>query len=173
MEIIADLLKITIPAVLVLYSMYLTVRAFLNKDFESRLAAFKAKNTEAVFSIRLQAYERMCLFLERVSPANLLIRINPSEFTAGELQQIMLHEIRNEFAHNLAQQMYMSQEAWERIKNAKEEVIALINNSAGQINEEARGLELAKLVLENMQAFEIDPTLPAIYFLKEEVQKLF
>ena len=173
MEIIADLLKITLPAVLVLYSVFLTVRAFINKDLESRLATLKLKNTEAILSIRLQAYERMCLFLERISPPNLLIRINPSEFTAGELQQIMLHEIRNEFAHNLAQQMYMSQEAWERIKNAKEEVIALLNNTAGQIDEEARGLEFAKQVLENMQAFEIDPTLPAIHFLKEEVQQFF
>ncbi|MGD1841296.1 MAG: hypothetical protein ACFB0B_10430 [Thermonemataceae bacterium] len=170
---LADLAKIIIPAALVLYGMYLTIRSFLSKDFQRRLTEIKLKHTETILTSRLQAYERMCLFLERITPPNMLVRINPSEFITGELQQIMLHEVRNEFAHNLSQQVYMSNKAWDAIKKAKEEIITLINNTAMQLPEEAKGLEFAKLILENMREYNIDPTTEALNFIKEEIQELF
>ena len=75
MENIWDLLKMTLPAGFVLMGMYLTSRNFLQKEFERRLAEIKLKNTESITAIRLQAYERMCLFLERILPDNMLLRV--------------------------------------------------------------------------------------------------
>lgn len=173
MENIYDLLKITLPAGLVLIGMYLTAQSFLQKEFERRLAEIKLKNTETITTIRLQAYERMCLFLERIMPDNLLIRLQPTNFTSEELQQIILHEIRNEFSHNFSQQMYMSNEAWTMIKNAREEVVTLVNNSMLQVQPQSSGIELAKQILENARTYDISPCISAIAFLKEELKQLF
>lgn len=173
MENIYDLLKITLPAGLVLLGMYLTAQNFLQKEFERRLAEIKLKNTESITAIRLQAYERMCLFLERIMPNNLLIRLQPTNFTSEELQQIILHEIRNEFSHNFSQQIYMSNEAWNMIKNAREEIITLVNNSMAQVQPQSNGLELAKQILENVRTYDLNPCISAIVFLKEELKQLF
>jgi hypothetical protein len=96
MEILEDLVKILLPAAIVLYAMYLTVRAFLNKEFERKLIDIKTKNTDIVLPVRLQAYERMCLFLERISPNNLILRLNNSMLSANELHQLLLAEIREQ-----------------------------------------------------------------------------
>jgi hypothetical protein len=173
MENIWELLKMTLPAGLVLVGMYLTAKTFLQKEFERRLAEIKLKNTESITAIRLQAYERMCLFLERILPENMLIRLQPTNFTSEELQQILLHEIRNEFSHNFSQQMYMSHDAWEMVKNAREEIITLINNSMAQVPPQSNGIELAKKILENIREYNLNPAVPAIAFLKEELKQLF
>ncbi|MBD0256088.1 MAG: hypothetical protein ICV83_10240, partial [Cytophagales bacterium] len=68
MEVLLDLAKVLLPSALLLYGMYLTVNAFLRKDFERRLVDIKLKNTDITLPLRLQAYERMCLFLERITP---------------------------------------------------------------------------------------------------------
>ena len=75
MELAADLLKLLIPASLVLYGMYLTVRLLLQRDSERLRQEERNRYTDAVVPIRLQAYERIILFLERISPNNLLVRL--------------------------------------------------------------------------------------------------
>lgn len=173
MDLFIELLKIILPASLVLYAMYLTINSFLNKDFQKKLAEIKLKNTDITLNIRLQAYERVCLFLERISLQNLIPRVNAPNFSAGELQQILLTDIRNEFSYNLSQQIYMSDQAWNLVRKAMEENILLINNSASAISPEAKGLELIKGIFENVQAHQIDPVEPALRFLKDEVRVLY
>ena len=110
MEAIIDFIKILVPAALVLYAMYLTVKAFLNKELEKTRLEIKEKNIEVVLPVRLQAYERIVLFLERMSPNNLVTRLNQAEMTAKVFQQIMLREISDEYNNNVSQQVYMSEE---------------------------------------------------------------
>ncbi len=173
MEVLPDLVKVLLPAALVLYGMYLTVNAFLKKDFERRLVDIKLKNTDITLPLRLQAYERMCLFLERITPNNLILRANNGDFSAPELHGLLLSEIREEFGHNLSQQVYMSDDAWYQVKGAMEEVIVLINNAAGQVGPDARGMDLARRVFETIIAEEVDPTGRALKFLKNEVRENF
>ena len=157
MDIIIEFGKLLIPAGLVLYAMYLTVKSFLFRETQSKLLDLRAKGREIVLPIRLQAYERMCLFLERITPNNLIPRLNHGELTAKELQQIMLRELREEYNHNLSQQVYMTDEAWDLIKNAMEEVVMIINESSEGLNEDAKSLDLARGILENMMNRKIDP----------------
>jgi len=173
MEVLLDLIKVLLPAALVLYAMYLTVNSFLKRDFERRLVDIKLKNTDIILPLRLQAYERMCLFLERITPNSLIIRTNNSDFSAPEFHQLLLSEIREEFAHNLSQQVYMSDEAWYQVKGATEEVVVLINNAAGQLGPEARSIDLARRIFETMIAEELDPTGRALRVLKNEVRENF
>lgn len=173
MDIIAELLKILLPAGLVLYGMFLTVRSFLDKEFERKLVELKIKNTEIVLPIRLQAYERMCLFLERISPNNLIRRVNSSDYSAIELHGLLLSEIREEYSHNVSQQVYMSDEAWTQVRSAMEEVVVLVNDSASGIPPDARSLELAKRIFEQIMEQNIDPTMRALKFIKDEIRIVF
>lgn len=173
MEMVYDLLKITIPAVLVLYLAYLLVRSFLQKQLDEIAFNARQKNQEVVVPIRLQAYERVILLLERITPANLLSRLGSSDYTAEEFQQILIHEIRNEFNHNLSQQVYMSDSAWTYVATAIEQTISLINSSANSLGEKAKGIELARTVLENGVGEEFDSPKQAIKYIKEEIQTIF
>ncbi len=173
MEMVYDLLKITIPAALVLYLAYLLVRSFLQKQLDEIAFNVRQKNQEIVVPIRLQAYERVILLLERITPANLLSRLGNAEYSAEEFQQILIHEIRNEFNHNLSQQVYMSDSAWTYVSTAIEQTISLINASANTLPEKAKGIELARTVLEMGAGEEFDSPKQAIKYIKEEIQTIF
>lgn len=173
MEMVYDLLKITIPAGLVLYLAYLLVRSFLQKQLDEIAYSVRQKNQEIVVPIRLQAYERVVLLLERITPANLLARLGSSDYTAEEFQQILIHEIRNEFNHNLSQQVYMSDSAWTYVTTAVEQTISLINASSNALNGEAKGFDLARMILENNATGEMDTPSQAIKYIKEEIQNVF
>src|SRR5687768_368973 len=168
-----DLLKILLPAALVLYGMYSLVNTYLTKEYQKRILELRMKNSEVVLPIRLQAYERVCLLLERISPSNILVRISSAGQSAADYQRILITEIREEFNHNLSQQMYMSDQSWQMVKRAKEEVVTLINRVYHELPENAKGTDLAKRVLENVLANEKEPTGQAISFLKQEINQVF
>jgi len=173
MEFIPDLLKILLPAALVLYAMYLTVRSFLSRDLVQRQTDLKASYAQTLLPIRLQAYERMALFLERIAPNNLLLRLSGSATSAVELQQLLLSDVREEFNHNLAQQVYLSNEAWERIRLALNEVTATVNTAAQELPADAPPLELSRRIFDRWVALTPSPTDEALRFLKEEVRSEF
>lgn len=173
MEPLVDLAKIIIPAGLVVYAMYLMVRSFLNKELEKRMLELKMKNTESILPIRLQAYERMCLFLERITPSNLLGRLSGGNLTSKELQHILLKEIRDEFNHNLSQQLYMSDDAWRSIKTAMENVIMIVNQAITQVDPDSKSIELAKAIIQRSMEEEHDAVEQALSFMKDEIRKVF
>lgn len=153
--------------------MLLLTRQFLNREYQRRLLELRMKNAETVLPIRLQAYERICLFLERITPSNLLVRVSGANLTAPEYQRVLLTEIRNEYNHNVAQQIYMTTEAWQAVKSARETVVTLINRSFHELPGHARGTDLAKRILEHVIEQEIDPTAPALALLKRELAQVF
>lgn len=173
MDVIIDLLKITLPATISLYAIYLVIKAFIAKEVEKIQLQIKSDNQKIVLPIRLQAYERMCLYLERISFNNLIIRANDPTLNALQFQQKLLSEVRNEFNHNLSQQVYMSMQAWDLVKRATENTIMIINTSAELVKPEDRGIELAKKILENHVRSQTDAVNEALYSLKSELQTLF
>jgi hypothetical protein len=179
-EIIGDLIKILLPAAAVMYAMFLVVRSFLNshfemmkKEYEKKLIDLKMMSSEKVLPLRLQAYERMCLFLERISLHNLVLRLNNPAYTSLQFQQKLITDIREEYNHNLSQQLYMSDQSWGLVKNSMEEVISIINKSAGSVSGEARSVDLAKMIFENMLQKNEDPTSKALKFVKNEIRQIF
>ena len=173
MEVFADLIKILLPAGLVLLGMYLTAESILKKQFEKSVLELRHKNIETVLPIRLQAYERMALFLERISPHNLIRRVNQAEMNVAELQHQLLMEIREEYNHNLSQQIYMTEVVWTLIRNASEEIIAIINKSAQNLEPDTPSIELARSVFESMMHQNADPVQRALTQLKSEVAMVF
>ncbi len=173
MEMVYDLLKITLPALIVLYVAYLMVRSFLQKQLDEVAFGVRQKNQEVVVPIRLQAYERVILLLERITPSNLLSRLSNAEYSAEEFQQILIHEIRNEVNHNLSQQVYMSDSAWTYVTTAVEQIISLINSSASGMTKDAKNIDLARAIFENGASEEMDAPKQAIQFIKAEIQEIF
>jgi hypothetical protein len=173
MDYIADLLKILLPAGIVLYGMYLVVISFLSKEKEKMLVELKTKNTEVVLPIRLQAAERLCLFLERITPNNLVRRSNPSSYTINELYSILMNEIREEFNHNFSQQVYFSEETWEAVKRAVEEVTTIINLSRQNLESDGKGIDLAKSIFAQSLERQNDAILYALKQVKSEVNIYF
>lgn len=173
MEYLSDFIKILLPAGVVLYAMVITVKSFLNNDFEKKLVDIKIKSTASILPIRLQAYERVCLLLERISPGNIIVRLNVTEMHAYQLHQLLNAEIRNELNHNLSQQMYISDKAWVEIKNAVEDTISLINKSYSATAPDARGIELAKKIIENSIMRQESPIESALQFIKNEIREIF
>lgn len=173
MEIALDLIKILLPAGLVLYGIYLVVKSFLEKEFQKKLLELRTKNTETITPVRLTAYERVTLFLERIAPSNLLVRLNDPAFTVYQFQSKLLAEIRSEYNHNISQQIYMSDQAWNLVQHAMEDVVSLINKSAQELNANDKGLELSKMVFEKLAAQNKDSVAEALSFVKNEIRTYF
>lgn len=173
MEVIVEILKITLPAGLVIYGMYLVAVSFLKTERDNKLISLKTKNTETILPIRLQAGERICLLLERVTPNNLIRRVNTGNYSAKELHQILLSEVREEFNHNLSQQLYFSDETWESVRNAIEQVITMINRAAQDLNEEARGIDLNKRIFQLYLEKNNDSISQALKNVKSEIRVYF
>ncbi len=165
--------KILIPASVVLYAAYLMVKSFTQKEIEVRKLEVRSRSIETILPARLQAYERITLFLERISPQNLLLRLTDSAYTAREFQKILLDEIRNEYNHNVSQQVYMSEEVWSMVKNSKEDLTVMINEAASQMNDDSKSIDLSKKIFEIVMEKKVDPIGHALSELKKEIQQIF
>lgn len=172
MDALLDFGKILIPASLVLYAAYLLVRSFLAKEIELKKLEIRGRSVETILPLRIQAYERMCLFLERISPQNLLVRLNPGAVPAREFHQLLLSEIRNEYNHNVSQQIFMSENCWELIRNAKEDLVVTINDAASEMGPEATSLDLSKKIFERV-INKPDPIAHALLEVRKEIQQTF
>jgi hypothetical protein len=173
MDAIVDLAKVLLPAGLFLYGMYMLVRSFINRDIDTRKLEVRSRAIETILPNRLQAYERMCLFLERISPQNMLLRLNQPGISAHEFHRILLDEIRSEYNHNVSQQIYMSENVWNMIKNSKEDLVIMINEASSQLAPEATSLDLAKKIFELVMNKQVDPMGHAMSELKREIQQIF
>jgi hypothetical protein len=173
MDVLIEFGKILIPASVILYAAYLMVKSFAQKEIELKRLEVRGKGIETVLPTRLHAYERMTLFLERMSPQNLLIRLNTSSMPAREFHQLLLAEVRNEYNHNVSQQVYIGEEVWDLIKSAKEELIVTINDAATELGPDATSLDLSKKIVEKTIVKNVDPLAQALIELKREIQRTF
>ena len=172
MEALLDILQITVPALMVFLASFFILQGLLRNDQDKRRQELILQNTRTVTPIRLQAYERIVLFLERISLESLLVRTNSPGMSASQLHSALLNAIRSEFEHNLSQQIYMSQQAWEVLKNARSNTIKLINTEFEKAPEQTTGLEFSRKLLERVMEMEKEPTKTAIDFIKAEVGKM-
>jgi hypothetical protein len=173
MDALVEFIKILVPASVVLYAAYLLVRAFVQKEIELKKLEVRSRSIETILPNRLQAYERMALFLERMAPQNLLVRLSSAGMPSREFHQLLLSEIRNEYNHNASQQVYISEEVWVLIKNAKEDLIVSINDAASDMTMDSTSLDLSKKIFEKSINKQVDPLGHALVELKKEIQRTF
>jgi hypothetical protein len=168
-----EILKYTIPALVVFITVFSIVHSYFHDQEKKRQYKAMLKNKELITPVRLQAYERILLFLERISPDSLIMRISEPGMSCKQLHTELLSSIRAEFEHNISQQLYVSAEAWEFVKNARANTIKMINLAAEKIPSNAPYMQLSASILELSVQEEKTPTGLAIEYIKKEVQKLF
>lgn len=143
---IADLFKTLLPVAAVLYGVLLLVRSFFNKQLIENKQVLLAENQKITLPIQLQSYERLCLLLERLEPSALMLRTLPGATSALEFQSLLVQDIRQEFQHNAAQQLYVSTDVWENIRLYTQELTTLINKAAANTTPESSPMELARKI---------------------------
>jgi hypothetical protein len=173
MQTALEILKYTVPALIVFLTAFVLIRGFIKSDEQRRENELAKSTQKTVLPLRLQAYERMALLLERISPESLVMRVNQPGMNARQLHGELLASIRAEYEHNLSQQVYISTEAWEKIKIARSNVINLINAAKDQVKEDATSITLSQKIFEQVLQLKSPPIQEALYFLKEEIRELY
>lgn len=167
------LIVFTLPPLVVASTAYLLIKKFLQREQNLKLLDIKISNQKDTLPLRLQAYERMALYLERISPNHMLLNQYDPSLTVREFQRALIVMVRDEFEHNLAMQIYISPALWNIIRNTKEEVVRQINQSAAAINPEGPAHELSEHFFNEILANENFATQKALAVLKSEVAQLF
>lgn len=168
LAIIIRLLEILIVAAALYITARLIISAFLKNEERNREAGKKKEYDQTMLPLKLQASERMILLLERISPSFAINRALEPGMTSPELQLILLKNIREEFDHNVAQQLYVSPACWSLVRNAKEEVTRIVNMAALDLTPESSAAELARLIIEKWSTLDLNPVQAAIDQIKAE-----
>lgn len=167
-EKIIELLSYTIPSLVTgMVAYYFFVNHTKNEERKMRLSLLK-ENQKQALPIRLQAYERMTLFLERINPSNLLLRIAAVNNNKEAYARSIINAIEQEFEHNLAQQIYISDKCWSVIVTSKNSTIQIIKKTAALetvSNPQELKEEILKATIKNAA-----PSITALAFIKEEVK---
>jgi|DewCreStandDraft_4_1066084.scaffolds.fasta_scaffold78544_2 hypothetical protein len=174
MSTLLEILKYILPSMVVMGTSYFLIKQFLENDNRKKLIELKLNNQSQsqkfIIPVRLQAYERIILFLERITPENLIIRVSQPGMDVLALHTTLIKTIRDEYEHNLSQQLYLSPKSWQLVKNVKDELVKLINEAASQSDSNAESTELAKNIFILTSQLPIDKVIES---LKNEIQEYF
>ena len=173
MYFLLDVLKLVLAGTIVFYIAWLIVKPQLILNNQSKIIGLKKASIKTTLPLRLQAYERLALFIERINPSNMLVRVHVAGTTVREIQQFLVAEIRTEHQHNITQQLYVSAQAWTVINRIKEDTISMINNTASGMSPEASSVELSKVILTHLAGLETNPYDAGLMLLKHDMQQFF
>ena len=164
-------LSYLIPSIIVGVIAFYFFKIFVDHQKEMQYMELRKENRSEVLPLRLQAFERLVLFLERISPGQLLSRIKPVGENKYDYENLLIASIEQEFEHNLVQQVYVSQKCWDAIKASKNSTISLIRKTA-MSDKITSAQKLREVVLTEL--FErSSPSDTGIAFLKNEIRQLF
>jgi hypothetical protein len=158
--------------VLLTTSIYLILNRILLSDERRRNIELLKTSKSITIPMRLQAYERLILFLERISPDTLVLKLKNQAQTNSDLHLAILLQIRSEYEHNISQQLYVGEEIWDCVKTTKEQIVSLVNDIANRTNPDASSINLAKLILDKMIENGESPVSETIRKLKAEARKI-
>ena len=167
-----EILAYSIPALVVLAATWLVMHKLFNNEQEKRLWELKRLSQKEISPIRLRAYERLTLLLERTTPDRMLMEMNLQEMTIPQVQQQLLRTIRLEYDHNLSQQIYVSDEVWDKIIHARDEMGAFVTAMAAGMPEGISTLDYAKTLITAYSTNGETPNSLALSALKEEAKTL-
>jgi hypothetical protein len=172
-SLLLDILKYTVAGMGVIYIAFYLFKPYLDKSQNLQALELKKSISGQTLPLRLQAYERLVLFIDRINPANLLIRLNGNSYAAAELHSIILNEIRTEYQHNITQQIYVSTQAWAVVKRTKDDTINLVNNAIKAMPENAGGLDFGRMLLTHLSKLEEDPYEIATSLVRKDLEHIF
>ena len=167
-----QVLTYTLPVVLIILACGVVLHIKNKNEEKKRNYELRKLSQKEISPIRMQAYERLALLLERTTPEHMLMEVNINELTILQLQQHLLQTIRLEFDHNMSQQIYVSDEVWAKIMLARNEMMAFVNGVALQLPKNSSTLTYAKSLLEAYTNNGATPHEGAMEALKGEACQL-
>ncbi len=170
---ILEMLKYILPATIVFLTVNFLLKNFFENEYQRRSLNLKAENIKLVTPIKLQAYERLVILMERMTPNSLVFRVAKQGISASQLKVDLIADIQSEFNHNVSQQIYVSPQTWQMVRIAKEEMINIINVAYSQLGPNAVGMDLSKSIFETMIQMDTIPTQKALEFLRKEFHLIF
>jgi len=165
---IIELAFYTLPALITGGVAYYSFQTFSKNEENRRRFQLLKENQKQSLPLKLQAYERLALLLERINPTKLVIRVAPLGDDKMDYQNLLIHHIEQEYEHNLTQQIYITDECWTMIVTAKNTVIQIIRKTAMTTNV-ANSEQLREQLLSNILETESASTV-ALSYLKNEVK---
>lgn len=173
MEAVVDILTFTLPGLIVFATAYFMLKGFMDNEQRKRSHDERINNQKLLTPLRLQAYERIILFLERITPDQLVLRTFDTGYNVETFQQALTTTIRAEYEHNLSQQIYIDARTWNAVKITKENLVKIVNQSAAKLRKDAPAVELSKVILETVMQLDKEPTASALDLIKAEVAQSF
>ncbi len=171
-----EILKYTLPSLIILGTVMVMGKHFLkqamNSDQQRYNYEYRKNNSNVIVPAKLRANERLTLFIERISPESILGRFNIVGLTSLQLQQMLLQAVRDEYEHNISQQIYVQPETWMVVKNAREFMAQLINQCSLQCEHEEDAIKLAEVLLTTYSKLPETPISLALKALHNEVNYL-
>ncbi|WGD34205.1 hypothetical protein [Olleya sp. YS] len=166
-----NLLMYTIPSLVTGSVAYLFFREHMQNEDERRKFNIMKSLSKESLPVRLQAYERLALFLERISPNKLLLRVAPLSSDKQAYEDLLIKNIEQEFEHNLAQQIYLSDNCWSVVNASKSATIQLIRK-VGVSDKIDSANKLREAILNEM----LDKPAPSnagLHYIKQEVGEIW
>jgi hypothetical protein len=155
LAVILEIIKITVPALVVFATAYMLIKEFLQKQQQLQALEYRQKQQGIALPMRLQAYERLSLLVERISIPNLLFRLRSENSKAASLRVAMLLAIQQEYEHNVTQQVYVSDKLWSILRAARQDTENTINGIAEKVDPKASAEDFAGILLNFLEMQEI------------------
>lgn len=168
---VLTLLLYTVPALVTGTIAYLFFREHMSNEFERRKHEVSRELNKQTLPIRLQAYERLTLFLERISPNKLLLRVAPVTNNKEDYENLLIKNIEQEFEHNLAQQIYLSDNCWSVINASKSATVQLIRKVA--MSEKIDSADKLREAILNEMLDKTAPSNAGLHYIKKEVSEIW
>ena len=172
MELISQALLI-LPSIAFMFVVILILKKQTSIAEMSNSISLKKERQQHFLPLRVDSYQRMILFMERISPNSLIMRTFNNEKPAKIFQTELLETIRQEYEHYVAQQIFISPKSWKLIRESKEEIVKIINLAASQVDENATSLDLSSKIFEITSQLKNIPTEITNEILINELQSLF
>ncbi|MBK8193719.1 MAG: hypothetical protein IPK76_11165 [Lewinellaceae bacterium] len=174
MEMFFELLKYTIPALIVFVTAYYLLKLYLDDRLRYELAAQRSESLKITLPLRLQALERLVLLCDRASISSTLLRIRMPGMTVNELRGALMLAISQEFDHNTSQQLYVSDTLWKIISFAKNETLTIVSETGEDLDPKADSQELVNALFKVLEEREGISTLEkAIVAIRTEAGQMF
>ncbi|MEE1062263.1 MAG: hypothetical protein UH071_01215 [Paludibacteraceae bacterium] len=172
MDVILDILKFSVSGILVFLATFFVLKNLLDNREKERRHQMRIETGKILTPIKLTAYERLVLFLERIKPESMVVRIQYPTMKAGDLHLMYIQQVREEFEHNVSQQIYVSEDLWRFVIAAKESLLQFINTCSESVPNDVPAVELSKILIEKYNETENPPIDIALVVLKNEIKTL-
>jgi len=166
-----SILIVVTPAIIILAFIHYLFRREFDKYLDVKFPESAKEEADKLLPQKVHAHERMIVFVERLNPSNVLVRLHQQGISVKDLQSLVMNEINTEYQHNITQQLYLTDATWNVIRKLKEDTLAMISNAAGGLPPEATGLDLSKRVLQHMATMEENPYDLTLSLIKKDIYK--